>query len=112
MIPSRLALVLALLAAPSVAAEEACSVERYEAASVELERRTCEDARSIEASETDPNGRTAVAWYDDERGRGLQVQRPPRLLLWEEVAGECRILYSVAGEEELDCVAGAPPAPP
>lgn len=107
---SALALCL-LLVAPFAAAEDACSVERTALAGASIETRECEHARSIEVSGTDPNGRTAFAWYDDERGRGVSAQRAPRLLVWEESEGECRILFSVAGEDELPCAAGAPPAP-
>lgn len=109
------AMLLALLPAPATAEGGDCS-ERTEAgmalaASVAVERVTCTgDAWSVAV--TDPNGRTELRWYDDERGVGVELHRPPRFAAWWEDGEGCHLILYAFGAEEIGCVAGAPPPPP
>lgn len=60
----------------------------------------------------DPNGRTEVVWYEDQRGVGLEVHRAPRFVAWWSSDEGCVMMVYTFGADELPCVAGAPPAPP
>lgn len=72
----------------------------------------CGDSHSIQVALTDPDGRTDIEWYHDERGDGLQVFRPPRFFSWTDGERGCEMIVYVAGALTFDCIAGAPPEPP
>lgn len=114
---------LLLLAAPAALAGDGapCEFEHEEVRplpgaplAVEMERRECPEGRSLALAVTAIEGRNSVEWYDDERGRGLELFRPPYFVSWTDTERGCvLILYVFAlGDTALECVAGAPPPPP
>ena len=74
--------------------------------------RDCPEGRSWDIAIQDPEGRTDIQWYDDERGRGLEIFRPPRFVSWLDSDRGCQMVIYVFGANELECVLGAPPTPP
>lgn len=80
----------------------------------EVETRECPEGRSFMLAASDGTGRTSVDWYDDERGQGLEVFRPPYFVSWTDTDRGCGIVVFVfaLGAVELPCVAGSPPPPP
>lgn len=78
----------------------------------EFTTRDCPDGRSYNLVLQDPEGRTDVQWYDDERGSGIEVFRPPRFVSWLDSERGCQMVIYVFGANEMECVLGAPPAPP
>lgn len=79
-------------------------------AAIAVEHGTCAgESWSIAAN--DPNGRSELRWYDDERGVGIEAHRPPRFVAWWSDAEGCHLILYAFGAEEIGCVAGAPPSP-
>lgn len=111
-----LLLALPLLAQPAHAGDgEGSCWESLEAgpaptAGVFVEHGTCE-GESWTVAVNDPNGRSELRWYDDERGVGVEAHRPPRFVAWWSDAEGCHLILYVFGAEEIGCVAGAPPSP-
>jgi hypothetical protein len=110
---------LVLLGAPTALADDACEPQGAEVEPVEgaplsaaAQRRDCDSARSLDVAVRDPDGRTTIAWYDDERGTGIEVIRPPRVVLWVEDERGCAMVVYTFGATELPCAAGPPPGPP
>lgn len=79
-------------------------------AGAEMEHGTCY-GETWSVAVRDPNGRTELRWYDDSRGVGMELHRPPRFVAWWEDADGCHLVLYAFGAEELGCVAGAPPSP-
>jgi hypothetical protein len=114
-----LVVLVVLLGAPTALADDACEpqttrIEPVEGAHVyvAVEQRECPEGRSLDAAILDPDGRTELTWYDDERGSGIAVIRSPRLVSWTEDERGCTMVVYTFGPTELECAAGAPPPPP
>lgn len=80
---------------------------------VETETRDCPEGRSFMLAIADPAGRTSLEWYDDDRGQGLEVFRPPYFASWTNSERGCEMVVYVfaLGAVPFECVAGAPPTP-
>jgi hypothetical protein len=113
-----LVIALCLVVAPTAFAEGVCepstiSLRQAESATVwvEVEERDCSDARSFDIVIQDPDGRTHVEWFDDERGTGVAAYRSPRFVYWADEPRGCTVAMSVFGAVERACPAGPPPSP-
>ncbi|MEO6667007.1 MAG: hypothetical protein ABIO65_09590 [Nitrospiria bacterium] len=81
-------------------------------AGIETEERECGDFYSYQISIIDPDGRTDVIWYDDERGVGVEIVRSPRFILWLDDERGCIMVVYLFGAIEQGCPLGPPPPPP